>query len=60
LPDIVCILEGTYIGLEVKTAVGRLNENQIETHRKIISAGGLVYVVRSLNDVKAIFEKSTK
>lgn len=56
LPDIVCILEGIYIGLEVKTATGRLNKNQIETHRKIISAGGLVYVVRSLKDVQSIFE----
>jgi len=57
LPDIICILEGTYIGLEVKTDIGTLNANQIKTHREIISAGGLVYVVRSLNDVKAIFEK---
>jgi len=57
LPDIICILEGTYIGLEVKTDIGTLNANQIKTHREIIAAGGLVYVVRSLNDVKAIFEK---
>lgn len=56
LPDIICIVQGLYIGLEVKTATGRLNENQIETHRKIISAGGLVYVVRSLKDVQSIFE----
>lgn len=60
LPDIICIVQGLYIGLEVKTEDGRLNENQIETHRKIIGAGGLVYVVRSLKDVQAIFEKSTK
>lgn len=56
VPDIEVILEGIYIGLEVKTATGRLNKNQIETHRKIISAGGLVYVVRSLKDVQSIFE----
>ncbi len=56
LPDIVCVIEGLYIGLEVKTESGRLNENQIETHRKIIGAGGLVYVVRSLKDVQSIFE----
>ena len=57
LPDIVCIVQGLYIGLEVKTATGRLNENQIKTHRDIIAAGGLVYVVRSLRDVQAIFDK---
>lgn len=56
LPDIICIVDGIYIGLEVKTKTGRLNENQVNTHRRIIGAGGLVYVVRSLDDVKAIFE----
>lgn len=56
LPDIICIVNGIYIGLEVKTKIGRLNDNQVDTHRRIIGAGGLVYVVRSLDEVKTIFE----
>ena len=56
LPDIICIVNGIYIGLEVKTKIGRLNDNQVDTHRCIIGAGGIVYVVRSLDEVKTIFE----
>ena len=56
IPDIICIKDGIYIGLEVKTSTGKLNANQIETHKRIQAAGGLVFVVRSLDDVRKIFE----
>ena len=56
LPDIVAIKDGIYIGLEVKTATGRQSEEQREIQNRITAAGGLYLVVRSLDDVRKIFE----
>jgi hypothetical protein len=49
-PDIICIIEGRYVGLEVKTPKGKLSEDQAEFHRQIIKAGGIVFTVRSLDE----------
>lgn len=43
--------------LEVKTATGRLSEGQKEFHRDWERAGGLVWTVRSVEDVKSNLEK---
>ena len=56
LPDIVAIKDGIYIGLEVKTATGRQSEEQREIQNRVTAAGGLYFVVRSLDDVRKIFE----
>lgn len=56
LPDIVAIKDGIYIGLEVKTATGRQSKEQKDIESKITAAGGLYLVVRSLDDVRKIFE----
>lgn len=56
LPDIVAIKDGLYIGLEVKTEIGRQSKEQREIQNRITAAGGLYLVVRSLDDVRKIFE----
>ena len=56
LPDIVAIKDGLYIGLEVKTATGKQSKEQREIQNRITAAGGLYLVVRSLDDVRKIFE----
>jgi hypothetical protein len=54
-PDIVCVINGRYVGLEVKTPSGKMNDNQAEFSRNLMKAGGLYFVVRSLDDaVRAI------
>ena len=56
LPDIVAIKDGIYIGLEVKTATGIQSKEQREIQNRVTEAGGLYFVVRSVDDVKKIFE----
>ena len=56
-PDILCCIDGQLIGLEVKTAKGRLSEVQKEFHRDLVKAGGKVYVVRSIDDLPPIFKE---
>lgn len=51
LPDIIVILppNGRFLGLEVKSAVGKLRPAQEEFKVKLGAAGGFYKVVRSLD-----------
>lgn len=53
-PDIFAIKDGTIYGLEVKSDVGRQNENQKVFQEGFEKAGGKYYVVRSLREVQLI------
>ena len=50
-PDIVCVIKGQYVGIEVKNAVGRLTEGQEAFGKALEQAGGRYLVVRSLDEV---------
>ena len=52
-PDVVCVIEGKFVGLEIKSQDGELNPNQEEFRRRLIQAGGSYHVVRALDDVIA-------
>ncbi len=53
LPDLICIHNGRFIGLEVKRPeVGRLTENQRAALRKINAAGGYAVVVTSVAEAE--------
>lgn len=54
IPDIICCLEGAFFAFEVKTPSGTVTKLQDSTIQKIKNAGGRAFVVRSLEDVKAI------
>jgi hypothetical protein len=56
LPDIVCCYKGRFIGLEVKTDKGKTTVLQEVTLRRIRNAGGIVAVVRSVDEVLAVIE----
>ncbi len=52
VPDIVGILaDGRFLGIEVKTARGKLSPHQERFIQNINDAGGLAFVARSANDV---------
>lgn len=50
-PDIVAVVNGRFIGLEVKARKGRLSPDQIACHEVLRDAGAVVTVVRSVDDV---------
>ncbi len=50
-PDIFVIKNGAIYGLEVKSAIGRQNDNQKAFQKGFEGAGGKYYIVRSLDDV---------
>ena len=54
IPDVICCLDGRFFAFEVKTPDGILTILQERTIHKIKVAGGHAFVVRSLDDVKAV------
>jgi hypothetical protein len=54
VPDIIAIKGGQFIGLEVKTATGRLSADQKTFEAYSKQAGAQYHVVRSINDVQRL------
>lgn len=56
LPDITMFAKGTsmYIGIELKSNKGSLNENQLKTLPKMKQAGLLIYLCRDIRELWAI------
>jgi hypothetical protein len=56
VPDIIVIKSptGQFVGLEVKTAEGRLRPEQADFGRTAKSVGGAYHVVRSIDDVQRL------
>lgn len=55
-PDILCIIEGRFLGLEVKTETGQLSKIQVHEIDLIRKAGGVAGVVRSVSEAMAIVD----
>lgn len=56
IPDINCIYDGLYIGLEVKALDGTQSQDQKNIQELIERAGGVYKIVRSVDDVAKIIE----
>lgn len=56
IPDIICCYKSKFVAFEVKQPNGRVTKLQEIILHKIRDAGGVAYVVYSLNDVKEILE----
>lgn len=47
-PDIICLIKGKFIAIEVKSSRGDQSTNQVEIEKLIIKHGGVYLLVRSL------------
>ena len=54
LPDIIVVAGGSFIGLEVKSDIGKQSPDQKLFQKNVESHGGKYFVVRSIEDVQAI------
>lgn len=55
VPDIIVILDGKFIGLELKTRTGRQSDAQKDFEILLKKHGGHYHLVRSVKDVEALF-----
>jgi hypothetical protein len=50
-PDIICVINGRFIGIEVKAHGGKQSEHQKEFQRRLETAGGLYILAYSVDDL---------
>lgn len=58
--DILAVVNGLYVGMEIKDTKGVLNENQKEFQANLEAAGGMYCVVRSLDDAVKCIDAAVK
>ena len=57
IPDIICCYKGLFIGLELKQEKGKATELQKKKLEAINNAGGIGRIIKSLEEVKALFKE---
>ena len=55
--DIICVVRGKYIGIEVKAGKDRQNENQKKRQFEVERAGGVYFIARSTDDFLTFFKQ---
>ena len=50
-PDVICVIGGQYIGIEVKGKTGKQSDHQKEFPQELEKAGGKSILARTLEDV---------
>ena len=58
IPDIIACINGRFYAFEVKTPVGKTTKLQDVTIRKILAFGVTAFVVRSVDEVRAVINGS--
>lgn len=56
VPDIIVCYKGRFIGIEVKSEIGKLSILQERNLMRIADNGGIALTVRTLDEVKEVFE----
>lgn len=51
-PDIVAVMKGQYVGIEVKRQGGKQSDGQKEFQQQLEAAGGLYILAMSIDDVE--------
>ena len=58
IPDIIACINGRFFAFEVKTQTGKVTKLQDATINKILAAGGVAAVVRSVDEVRTVLESA--
>lgn len=58
IPDIIACISGRFYAFEVKTPEGKTTKLQEATIHKILACGGIVLVVHSVDEVRAVINGS--
>jgi VRR-NUC domain len=53
-PDIIAVIDGQFVGIEVKTPKGKLSEHQKEFKKNLEAVGGRYIVAYSLDDLRTL------
>ena len=56
-PDVICVVRGRYVGIEVKRHGGKLRESQEVFRAALEAAGGLYWIFTSLDEAVDTIEE---
>jgi hypothetical protein len=59
-PDVVAVIKGRFVGIEVKTPTGRQSDHQKAFQENLSKAGGIYFLVRSLDEAVEAVEDAIK
>jgi hypothetical protein len=59
-PDIVAVIKGRFVWIEVKTPTGRQSDHQKAFQENLSKAGGIYFLVRSLDEAVEAVEDAIK
>lgn len=51
-PGIICVIDGQFVGIEVKAPKGKQSDHQKEFQRRLEEVGGRYFIAHSLEDVQ--------
>ena len=51
VPDIICVIKGQFVGIEVKTPKGKQSPDQVFFQKRLEANGGVYILAKSLDDV---------
>lgn len=57
VPDIICIIRGQFVGIEIKAGADRLSADQIHFKKRCERNGGKYLVVKHKDDVDILLKK---
>lgn len=58
-PDIICVIKGQFVGIEVKRPGGKQSDSQAEVQARLEEAGGQYILAFDLDDVVKAIAKLT-
>ena len=56
-PDIVAVIQGRYVGLEIKDVAGRQSETQKLFQKQLEAAGGIYLLIRQVEELEEFLRK---
>jgi len=59
-PDIVCVIKGKYIGIEVKCKKNKQSDHQKAFQESLEKAGGEYFLCYSLDDAREVIDKKLR
>lgn len=58
VPDIICIIAGQFVGIEIKAGADRLSADQILFKKRCERSGGKYLVIKKIEDIDPLLQKA--
>ena len=57
VPDIIAVINGVFIGAEIKAGSDKMSADQLLFQRRLTRAGGKYFIIKSVDDAKKMLHE---